>query len=68
MQKFSALTLAKEALSGQKGWDRQWRDAAPKPAYEAIIVALLVWTALRHRMCQYRVEETNPMKGPPNGI
>ncbi|HQT86030.1 MAG: sarcosine oxidase subunit beta [Acidiphilium sp. 37-64-53] len=38
MQKFSAFTLAKEALSGQKGWDRQWRDAAPKPAYEAIIV------------------------------
>ena len=38
MQRFSAFALARQALNGQKGWQSQWRDAAPKPSYDAIIV------------------------------
>src|SRR5476651_1072087 len=38
MQLFSALALLKEGLSGQRGWQAQWRSPEPKPAYDAIIV------------------------------
>ncbi len=38
MQRFSALALFREALGGHTGWQRQWRDAAPKPAYDALII------------------------------
>ncbi len=38
MQRFSALSLLRHAASGHAGWKPQWRDAAPKPAYDAIIV------------------------------
>ena len=36
--RFSALSLARAALSGQQNWPRQWRAASPKPRYDAIIV------------------------------
>lgn len=35
---FSLLNIIKEGLSGNQGWPRQWRDATPKKAYDAIIV------------------------------
>lgn len=35
---FSLFTIIKEGLSGNQGWQRQWRDATPKKAYDAIIV------------------------------
>ena len=38
MQKFSAWSLLKEAFGGHRGWQPQWRRAAPKTAYDAIIV------------------------------
>ena len=38
MQKFSAWSLIKHAFGGHQGWQHQWRRAAPKPAYDAIIV------------------------------
>ena len=38
MQKFSAWSLLKEAFGGQQGWQPQWRRAAPKAEYDAIIV------------------------------
>ena len=38
MQRFSAWTLLKESFGGQKGWQPQWRRAAPKPAYDAIVI------------------------------
>jgi sarcosine oxidase subunit beta len=38
MRKFSGLALAREALRGQSGWTPQWRKAAPKSAYDAVIV------------------------------
>jgi sarcosine oxidase, subunit beta len=38
MTRFSAYSLFAKALGGHKDWPEQWPDAAPKPAYDAIIV------------------------------
>src|ERR1700760_3477204 len=38
MQRFSALSLFKRGLSGQRGWTAQWRHPEPKKGYDAIIV------------------------------
>ncbi|PVE54427.1 sarcosine oxidase subunit beta [Arthrobacter sp. TPD3018] len=38
MQHFSAFSLFRQGLGGHKGWKPQWRNAAPKPSYDAIIV------------------------------
>ena len=35
---YSVFSLLANALSGQKGWTPAWRDAAPKPAYDVVIV------------------------------
>ena len=35
---FSALSILRHALRGNRLWGRQWRKAAPKPRYDAIIV------------------------------
>jgi sarcosine oxidase subunit beta len=37
-KRYSALSLAIEGLKGQVGWGQAWRNPAPKPAYDAIIV------------------------------
>ena len=36
--KFSGLSLLKEAIAGNTGWPRQWRQAAPRAEYDAVIV------------------------------
>src|SRR3978361_1083887 len=39
MQRFSALSLLKRGLSGQRGWTPQWRrPEQPKKGYDAVIV------------------------------
>jgi sarcosine oxidase subunit beta len=38
MQKFSAFSLLRHALSFHSGWQEQWRTPEPKAAYDAIIV------------------------------
>ena len=38
MTRFSAWAVFKNGLSGQKGWDRQWRDPEPKKEYDVVIV------------------------------
>jgi sarcosine oxidase subunit beta len=38
MRKFSAWALLREACSGQRGWEPQWRRAAPQPQYDAIVI------------------------------
>src|SRR5260370_18042541 len=38
MQQFSALSLLKRVLSGQRGWTEQWPSPEPKAAYDALIV------------------------------
>jgi sarcosine oxidase subunit beta len=36
--RFSAFSIFKEALRGNRGWTPQWRDPAPKPHYDVVIV------------------------------
>jgi sarcosine oxidase subunit beta len=36
--RFSAFEIIKQAIGGNRGWTPQWRDAAPRPEYDAIIV------------------------------
>ncbi|MEJ0044083.1 MAG: sarcosine oxidase subunit beta family protein [Rhizomicrobium sp.] len=36
--RYSAFSLFANALGGHKGWQRAWRDAGPKPAYDIVIV------------------------------
>jgi sarcosine oxidase subunit beta len=38
MQPFSAFALARNALSGQTGWQRQWRSPQPAKRYDAVII------------------------------
>ncbi len=38
MQRYSFLALARHAVNGHRGWSRVLRAAAPKAAYDAIIV------------------------------
>src|SRR6202046_4245387 len=36
--RYSLFNLIRHALSGHRGWAPAWRDAAPKPAYDIIII------------------------------
>lgn len=38
MQRFSALSLIRRTLGGNQGWTPQWRRAAPRRAYDVVIV------------------------------
>jgi sarcosine oxidase subunit beta len=35
---YSVWTLMREALRGHRGWSPAWRDAAPRPAYDVVII------------------------------
>ncbi|HEY0293403.1 MAG TPA: FAD-dependent oxidoreductase, partial [Hansschlegelia sp.] len=35
---YSIFSVLREALRGHTGWKPAWRDAAPKPAYDVVIV------------------------------
>ncbi len=36
--KYSAFSVLREALRGHKGWQPAWRDAAPAPDYDIVII------------------------------
>ncbi len=36
--KYSALSLLRQGMTGNRGWPRAWRDPEPKPAYDVVIV------------------------------
>ncbi|WP_375259816.1 sarcosine oxidase subunit beta family protein [Citreimonas sp.] len=38
MKRYSAFAVAREALTGHRGWERAWRRAQPKARYDVIIV------------------------------
>ena len=38
MSRYSALSILRHGLTGNKSWPRAWRDAALKPSYDVIIV------------------------------
>ncbi|MBN9052436.1 MAG: FAD-dependent oxidoreductase, partial [Rhizobiales bacterium] len=35
---YSALSLFKEGLAGQKGWQQAWRSPQPKPRYDILVI------------------------------
>jgi heterotetrameric sarcosine oxidase beta subunit len=35
---YSIFSLARNALSGHRRWQPAWRDAAPKPAYDVVVI------------------------------
>ena len=38
MGKYSAFALVRNAITGNRNWDRAWRDPEPKPRYDVVIV------------------------------
>jgi sarcosine oxidase subunit beta len=38
VSRYSAFEIFKQALTGNKNWKRAWRDPAPKPEYDVIII------------------------------
>ena len=36
--RYSIFNLVRQALSGHRNWEPAWRDAAPKPAYDIVII------------------------------
>lgn len=38
MTRYSAWSVIKNGLTGQKNWQRAWRDASPRPQYDIVIV------------------------------
>ncbi|UVC15002.1 sarcosine oxidase subunit beta family protein [Mesorhizobium onobrychidis] len=38
MSRYSAFSIFRNTLSGQKNWQRAWRAAEPKPAYDVIVI------------------------------
>jgi sarcosine oxidase subunit beta len=38
MQKFSVFSLARNALTGHKGWQKMWRSPDPKHEYDVVII------------------------------
>src|SRR3546814_9984610 len=38
MTRYSIWSVLKNAATGNTGWTRAWRDPAPKPEYEVVIV------------------------------
>ena len=39
MTRFNAWDVFKNGFTGQKNWDRQWRDPEPKKEYDIITVS-----------------------------
>lgn len=37
-RRYSALSLFKEGLAGQTGWEKAWRSPEPKPAYDVLVI------------------------------
>ncbi len=74
MQRFSALALLRAGLSGQKGWQAQWRSPQPKSAYDAVIIgggghglAAAYYLAKQHGMTNIAVVEKGWIGGGNTG-
>jgi sarcosine oxidase subunit beta len=74
MQPFSAMSLLKRGLSGQRGWTAQWRSPEPQPAYDALIVGggghglgAAYYLASEHRMQRIAVLEKGWIGGGNTG-
>ena len=74
MTPFSALSLLRQGLSGQRGWKPQWRNPDPKSSYDAIIVgggghglAAAYYLATEHGMRNIAVLEKGWIGGGNTG-
>lgn len=72
--RFSAMTLLRQAMTGQRGWDRQWRSPVPRDRYDAIIVgggghglATAYYLARNHGMTNVAVLEKGWIGGGNTG-
>ena len=57
MTHFSALSLIKNALSGQKNWEPQWPDSEPKAEYDVIIVGAVMYSQRGVLMLAHNVHD-----------
>ena len=72
--RYSAWSLLRGALSGQRNWPPAWRDASPKPSYDIIIVgggghglATAYYLAKNHRIANVAVIERGWIGGGNTG-
>jgi sarcosine oxidase subunit beta len=72
--RYSALSLLREGLNGQRGWTPAWRDAKPKPAYDAIVIgggghglATAYYLAKNHGLTRVALLEKNWIGGGNTG-
>ena len=38
MTRYSLWSLVREGFAGHRGWPKAWRDPAPRPSYDVVIV------------------------------
>src|SRR6185503_1426750 len=74
MQKFSALSLVRQALRGNRDWRPQWRRAEPRADYDVIIVgggghglATAYYLAKEHGIARVAVIERGWLGGGNTG-
>ena len=74
MRRYSAFAIAKEALTGHKGWDRAWPAVEPKADYDAVVVgggghglATAYYLAKNHKMNRIAVVEKGWLGGGNTG-
>ena len=72
--RFSLANLIRQSFAGHQGWPAQWRDAEPKPAYDAVIVgagghglATAYYMAAEHGMRNIAVVEKGWLGGGNTG-
>ncbi|MGQ0674663.1 MAG: sarcosine oxidase subunit beta family protein [Rhodospirillales bacterium] len=68
MDRYSVFRLLAEGLGGHAGWRRAWRDPAPKPAYDVVIIgggghglASAYYLAKEHGISNVAVLERGPI-------
>jgi sarcosine oxidase subunit beta len=68
VQRYSILALARQALSGHRGWQPAWRKAAPRSHYEIVIIgggghglATAYYLATEHGIRDVAVLEKGPI-------
>ncbi len=74
MRRYNALNVFWNGLTGNKNWDRAWRDPEPKPKYEVIIVgagghglATAYYLAKNHGITRVAVLEKGWLGGGNSG-